>query len=86
MYSFLAQLINSTAVLLLVSAGHSNISGLNNGEAKGLPGWLKKFIMNGSYTDFTPAWYEDVGVSLMVRPPTQHVVEQLLCRHPAYGC
>jgi hypothetical protein len=65
-YSFIAQLVNSTAVLLLVSAGHSNIQGLDGGEAKSLPRWLRTFIMNGSYTDFTPGWYEDVGVSLMV--------------------
>jgi hypothetical protein len=65
-YSFIAQLVNSTAVLLLVSAGHSNIAGLDSGEARGLPRWLRTFIMNGSYTDFTPGWYEDVGVSLMV--------------------
>lgn len=68
--AFVSQLLNSVVVLLLVNARAGRASeAINSGlssAAGGRAGWLRNVVLAGSYSDFTPAWYENVGVSIFL--------------------
>eukprot|EP00798_Chlamydomonas_sp_ICE-L_P025857 gene25857-11529_t len=70
--AYVAQLLNSVVVLLLVNATdltEDAISGRGAivvGGDNGRPAWLSSFILNGSYNDFTRAWYENVGLPILI--------------------
>ncbi|KAG2433251.1 hypothetical protein HXX76_008319 [Chlamydomonas incerta] len=67
-WTYIVKMINSVAVLLIVNC--STLSKLQSeavtSKATGSNKWLSNLILNGSYSDFTPEWYESVGFSIMI--------------------
>ena len=61
---FLAMLVNTVAVLLLTNA--QSLGELARDSPHGA--WLRYFVRYGAYDDFSALWYENVGLSIMVRP------------------
>eukprot|EP00198_Chlamydomonas_reinhardtii_P009036 XP_001698373.1 predicted protein [Chlamydomonas reinhardtii] len=67
-WTYIVKMINSVAVLLIVNC--STLSKLQSeaitSKASGSNKWLSNLILNGSYSDFTPEWYESVGFSILI--------------------
>ncbi|KAI8468596.1 MAG: hypothetical protein J3K34DRAFT_477538 [Monoraphidium minutum] len=67
--AFVSQLLNSVLVLLAVNAKMETVSaainsGLTRSSAQGR--WFQNLVLAGSYRDFSPGWYENVGVSILI--------------------
>ncbi|KAG2449462.1 hypothetical protein HYH02_005607 [Chlamydomonas schloesseri] len=67
-WTYIVKMVNSVAVLLIVNC--STLSKLQSqavsSKATGSNKWLSNLILNGSYSDFTPEWYETVGFSILI--------------------
>lgn len=58
---FLAQFCNTALLMVMINANLNYfLDNSSKFEFSSLP------ILNGKYSDFTPAWYNDVGVALML--------------------
>ncbi|GBF87433.1 dynein heavy chain axonemal protein [Raphidocelis subcapitata] len=68
--AFVSRILNSVLVLLAVNAQMGSVSSaINSGlgaSSKQGARWFQNLILAGSYRDFSPGWYENVGMSLFL--------------------